>query len=192
MPIFYTGGAILAMVVVIALFTGAALFFVTAIAVAPGILFTTLLFKLLSKEFVSSDLWTSSVVFSVIIVLIIRHFRPQKYINYYCTLILAIGLFMGFYNTYINHDNAVMFTVDAMYSSNGSAIKTTATGNDIAVIVGENVNLRNMPSQSSKVIKTLATSEGVLVKKESANWYFVHVNDTGEEGWIYRDYVKKQ
>ncbi len=190
MPVFYTGGAVLAMIVVFALFVGTALYFVMTATVAPGVLVTTLLFKLLSKEFIRSDLWTSSIIFSIIIILVMRHYKPQKYVKYYCTLILSISLCLGFYNIYINHDNAVMFTVNAMHFGNNSAMKTTPQGSETAVIIGENVNLRNIPSQSSTVINTLSSGERITVKKESSAWYFVRVNNTGEEGWVHRDYVK--
>lgn len=186
----YTGSGILVGFLILAFFAGAILFLVASVVVAPGVLITTVLFNLLSKPLISGDLWTSSVIFSVIIIILLRFSFPQCYKKYYIGLILVIALFMGFYNTYIDHDNVVMTTVNAMYGSDLINVNTVSTKISNATITGNNINLRQAPSQGAPVITTLQNGETVLIKKETPEWVMVRTN-AGNEGWVFREYVKK-
>lgn len=182
----YTAGGVIAGFAIIAIFASAFLFTVFSIAVAPGIIITTLLFSLLSKELVSGDIWTSSVIFSVVVGGAIWYFYRERYMKIYIMLIVAIGLLTGFYNCYINPANAVMRTVNAMYS--GSF--TTNAVNKNTVITGNNVNLRLSPSQGAAVVSILKENDNVIIKNENNGWVYVHVISTGQEGWVYKQYIK--
>ncbi|MBP2657913.1 MAG: Bacterial domain, partial [Firmicutes bacterium] len=57
-------------------------------------------------------------------------------------------------------------------------------------ITGNNINLRQAPSQGAPVITTLQNGETVLIKKETPEWVMVRTN-AGNEGWVFREYVKK-
>ncbi|MBP2637772.1 MAG: Bacterial domain [Firmicutes bacterium] len=185
----YTGSGILVGFLILAFFAGTILFLIASIVVAPGVLITTLLFNLLSKPLVSGDLWTSSAVFSVLIIIAMRFLFPLHYKKYYICSILVIALFMGFYNTYVNHSNMVMTTVNAMYSSEnvGKPIEDTSTA---ATIKGTNINLRQAPSQAAPIVTTLQNGEKVLIKKQVSEWFFVCTGN-GTEGWVFGSYVAK-
>ena len=185
----WTGGSVVVAFTIVAIFASGFLFALFSVAVAPGVLITTLLFSLLSKELVSSDIWTSSVIFSVVVGSSIWYFYRERYIRIYLILIVVIGLLTGFYNCYINPVNAVMRTVSAMYSENITTTTTTAA-NKHTVITGNNVNLRLAPAQSATIVNTLKENDDVITKKETNEWVYVHVVGTGEEGWVYKQYIK--
>lgn len=59
------------------------------------------------------------------------------------------------------------------------------------VVTGSVVNIRQNPGISHKVISQVKASNVIKIIDENTSWYKVHLQ-TGQEGWINKDYIDKK
>ena len=66
-----------------------------------------------------------------------------------------------------------------------------ATG-DVHSVTAERVNLRAGPSDDASIRSTVSRGDEVVELRHDGNWIGVRVLETGEEGWIFSDLLRRE
>ncbi|WP_029007061.1 SH3 domain-containing protein [Azospirillum halopraeferens] len=67
-----------------------------------------------------------------------------------------------------------------------------AAPGDIHAVTSERVNLRSGPSEQASIRSTITGDDRLIELRRDGNWVGVRVVDTGEEGWVFGDLLRRQ
>jgi hypothetical protein len=71
------------------------------------------------------------------------------------------------------------------------AATAVADPGDLHEVSGAKVNLRAGPSDDASVLTTVEQGDELIELRREGNWLGVRVMDTGDEGWIYGELVRR-
>lgn len=87
--------------------------------------------------------------------------------------------------------SARSFAIGALVALGLGVGDVAADTGDILSVTGEVVNLRSGPSDESNIRSTVAQGAELIELQREGSWIGVRVQDTGQEGWIYADLVRR-
>lgn len=71
------------------------------------------------------------------------------------------------------------------------AATAVADPGDLHEVAGAKVNLRAAPSDDTSVLTTVEQGDELIELRREGNWLGVRVMETGDEGWIYGELVRR-
>jgi len=72
----------------------------------------------------------------------------------------------------------------------GSTSALAETG-DVYQVTGEKVNLRSGPSDNASIRSTVSQGVELIELKREGSWIGVRVEETGQEGWVFSELVRR-